>query len=85
MQNNFEALRSPCANRVDFILVGALAAVLNGAPIATCDVDVVFRINPENVSRILKRIEQAGAIFRIRPERRLRPNESHVEACHLNL
>lgn len=86
MQNNFETLRSLCANRVDFILVGALAAVLNGAPITTYDVDVVFAVNPENVSRVLKWIDQAQGIFRIQPERRLRPNESHVSAGrHLNL
>lgn len=86
MQNNLETLRSLCANGVDFILVGALAAVLNGAPITTYDVDVVFAVNPENVSRILRWIEQAEAIFRIQPERRLRPNESHVAAGrHLNL
>lgn len=86
MQNNFETLRSLRANDVDFILVGALAAVLNGAPITTYDVDVVFALNPENVSRILKWIEQAEAIFRIQPKRRLRPNESHVSAGrHLNL
>lgn len=85
-QNNFNALRTLSESGVNFVLVGALAAVLDGAPITTYDVDVVFAINPKNVSRILTWVEQADAIFRIQPERRLRPNESHVAAGrHLNL
>jgi predicted nucleotidyltransferase len=85
-QNNFGVLRSLCGADVKFILVGALAAVLNGAPITTYDVDVVFSVDTENILSILKWLEQADAIFRMQPERRLRPNQSHVAAGrHLNL
>jgi hypothetical protein len=71
---------------VDFILVGGLAAVLNGAPINTFDVDVVHSREPANIHRALKVLEDLDAVFRIQPERRLKPNASHLaSAGHLNL
>ena len=71
---------------VGFILVGGLAAVLNGAPVNTFDVDVVHSRDAANVARILPVLEALDAIFRMQPERRLRPNASHVaSAGHLNL
>jgi len=71
---------------VDFVLVGGLAAVVNGAPIDTFDVDVVHSREPANIERLLKVLEQLEAVFRIQPERRLRPNASHLASKgHLNL
>ena len=48
------ALRSFCESGVEFIVVGGLAAVLNGAPVDTYDVDLVYSRVPENVGRLLK-------------------------------
>ena len=36
---------------VEFLVVGGLAAVLNGTPVHTYDVDVVHRRTPQNVDR----------------------------------
>lgn len=81
-----ETLGGLVASGIEFILVGGTAALMHGAPINTFDLDIVFRRDPENIARILKWLEEADAIFRIQPERRLRPNESHVSAGkHLNL
>ena len=44
------ALRSFSENGIDCVLVGGLASVLNGAPTATYDVDVVFSRDPENLA-----------------------------------
>ena len=80
------ALRSLREGGIDCVLVGGLAAALNGAPTVTFDVDVVFSRDSGNLARILKWFQQVDAIFRIQPERRLRPNESHLAAGrHLNL
>jgi hypothetical protein len=38
---------------VDFILVGGLAAVIQGAPVTTMDVDVVHSQSPQNISKLL--------------------------------
>src|SRR5271170_1779729 len=71
---------------VEFILVGGLAAAVNGAPVNTFDIDVVHSRDAANVDRILSVLEALDAVFRIQPERRLRPNASHLaSAGHLNL
>ena len=71
---------------VEFILVGGLAAVVNGAPINTFDIDVVHSRDAANVARLLPVLEALDAVFRMQPERRLKPNASHLaSAGHLNL
>ncbi|MGA7415462.1 MAG: hypothetical protein WBW33_33635, partial [Bryobacteraceae bacterium] len=63
-----------------------MAAVLQGAPIQTYDVDLVYSLDPANRERLLKVLESLDAIFRMQPERRLRPAESHLAGGgHLNL
>lgn len=54
-----------------------LAGVLQGAPLTTGDVDVVHRRTPENVDRLLKVLQQIGAVYRHDP-RRLAPTASHL-------
>ena len=54
LQDNEAALRSLCEHGVEFIVVGGLAAVLNGAPVNTFDVDIVFSRAPLNIARILE-------------------------------
>lgn len=69
-----------------FILVGGLSAVLQGAPVHTYDVDIVYANDAENLRRLLDVLERLDAIFRIQPERKLRPALSHLEGSgHLNL
>lgn len=40
------------ADEIDFILVGGLAAVAQGAPMTTHDLDIVHRRTSENVDRL---------------------------------
>jgi hypothetical protein len=71
---------------IEFIVVGGLAAILDGAPVNSFDVDVVPSREPANVRRLLPVLESMDAIFRIQPARRLKPNESHLLGPgHLNL
>lgn len=80
------ALRSFAEAEIQFILVGGLAAVLNGAPIQTYDVDLVYSREPGNIDCLLIVLESLDAIFRIQPERRLRPARTHLAGGgHLNL
>jgi len=66
--------------------VDRLAAVLNGAPVNTFDIHVVHSREPANVARILRVLEDLDAVFRIQPDRRLKPNASHLASGgHLNL
>jgi len=87
MESNLPAiLQALIEARVAFILVGGLAAAIQGAPIHTYDVDIVFAQDAENMSRLLEVLELLDAIFRIQPSRRLRPNLSHLSGSgHINL
>jgi len=79
-------LRALSAGNVEFIVVGGLAAVLNGAPVNTYDVDVVHSRDAANIARLLPVLQDLDAIYRIQPERRLRPTESYlVSPGHQNL
>lgn len=80
------ALRQLRENDVQFILVGSVAAALNGAPNQTFEVSFVYSREPANIDRMLAVLQSLDTIFRIQPERRLRPSRSHlVGGGHLNL
>jgi hypothetical protein len=87
LENDFlAALRVLQDAGVEFIVVGGLSAILNGAPVNTYDLDVVHSRNDVNVSRLLQALESLDAIYRIQPSRRLRPSASHLESPgHQNL
>lgn len=55
------------ASGTDFVLVGGLAAVAQGAPLTTIDVDVVHRRAPDNVDRLVEFLESVDARYRGRP------------------
>jgi predicted nucleotidyltransferase len=79
-------LRALQEGGVEFILVGGLAAVLHGAPVDTFDIDVVHSRDAGNVARLQPVLEALDAVFRMQPERRLKPNASHLASTgHLNL
>ena len=81
-----EILRLLRDSGVDFVIVGGVAGVLNGAPIHTLDLDIVHSRDTANVARLLTVLESIDAIFRIQPERRIKPNASYVSGPgHLNL
>jgi hypothetical protein len=62
---------------VDVIVVGMAAAVVQGVPAATWDLDVVHRRTPENVERLLGVLDEIEAVARHDP-RKLRPDSSHL-------
>jgi len=82
----FAILATLHRHEVDFILVGGLAAAVNGAVSNTLDVDIVHSRDAANVERLLTALESIDAIFRIQPELRIKPNASYVSGPgHLNL
>ena len=71
---------------VAFVLVGGLAAALNGAPVDTLDVDIVPARDEENLARLLGVLGSMEAIYRIQPARRIKPDLSHLRSAgHQNL
>lgn len=61
---------------MEFIVVGGGAAVLQGAPTMTLDLDIVHRRTSENVSRLLQLLAGLEAYVREPANRRLRPDAS---------
>jgi hypothetical protein len=62
---------------VEFIVVGMAAAVVQGVPVTTWDLDIVHRRTPENVDRLLRVLQDLNAVARGDP-RRLKPDETHL-------
>ena len=52
--------------------------MLHGAPVTTFDLDVVHARNRENIARLLSALEELEAVYRVQPERQLRPDESYL-------
>ena len=74
-------LRTLDRHRVDYLVVGGMAAVLHGAPITTFDLDLVHSRREDNVARLLGARKELDACYRIQPERRLRPSASHLASA----
>lgn len=62
---------------VEAIVVGMAAAVIQGVPATTWDLDIVHRRTPENVARLLRVLDDVDAVARGDP-RRIRPNATHL-------
>jgi predicted nucleotidyltransferase len=60
---------------VDFILVGGLAAVIQGAPVTTMDVDIVHNQSPENIARLFSFLKSVDAVHRRIDDRLIEPKE----------
>jgi hypothetical protein len=78
--NRFRAILRTLADRqVGFVVVGGVAAALDGAPLQTFDIDIVHSRDSENLVRLLAALQDLDARYRYRPE--FRPDESHLAAA----
>lgn len=51
-------------HRVEYIVVGGVAAVIQGAPITTFDLDTLVRVTPANAERLLEALSELEARYR---------------------
>ena len=58
-------------SKIEYVLVGGMAAVLHGAPVTTQDLDVVHRRTEENISRLLGVLQNLDARYRGQPAGRI--------------
>ena len=72
-------LQTLCSHDVEFIVVGGVSAVLNGAPVSTFDIDIVHRRSPENVERLKAALTELNAYYRGRPAPKIRPETPQLE------
>ena len=74
-------LRTLVRQRVEFIIVGGVAALLQGAPLSTFALDVVHRREQSNIDRLLKAVETLAARFRTPGGANRKPNRSHLSSA----
>jgi predicted nucleotidyltransferase len=77
--NLAEILRTLVRHNVDFIVVGGMAGVMQGAPVHTLDIDIVYSLAEANIGSLLGALGELEAVFRT-DARRLVPNESHLRS-----
>ena len=60
---------------IDFIVVGGLAAVAQGAPITTMDMGIVYRQSSDNIDKLLGFLKKIDAIHRRPDDKILEPKK----------
>jgi hypothetical protein len=78
-------LRVLLRHGVDFFVVGGVAAQLEGAPIVTFDLDVLFDKAPENLDRLLAALHEIKARYRDPAGRHIEPDKEKLETFRVNL
>jgi hypothetical protein len=63
---------------IKFILVGGLAAVVQGAPVTTMDVDIVHSRSSENISKLIAFLKSIDATYRRPDDKVIEPNEGDI-------
>ena len=63
---------------IEFILVGGLSAVVQGAPITTIDVDIVHRQTDENIDRLIDFLKSIDAYHRRLDDKVIEPTVEHI-------
>jgi hypothetical protein len=67
------------ASDVRFVLVGGVAAVLQGVPVTTFDVDVVQARDPENARKLAAALTRLEACYREHLPKRIEPQAGDLE------
>lgn len=80
-----ELLRALARQGVSFIIVGGVAAVLEGAPITTLDLDVLYDRRGENLDRLHAALEALHARYRDPAGRDIRPSPERLETLRIHL
>lgn len=69
-----------CESGVEFILVGGLAAVIQGVPVTTMDVDIVHHRTGRNIEKLTRFLKSAEAYYRRPDDKIIKPDERDFSA-----
>jgi hypothetical protein len=78
-------LRALIEDGVEFVVVGGVCAVMNGAPISTLDLDIVPDRSPDNVPRLMRSLDRLEAEYRDIAGRSLAPDAELIRGAGHNL
>ncbi len=87
MQANqfLQQLATLTRHEVEFLIVGGVAAVLEGAPVLTLDLDILYLQTPENIGRLLQALEEMGARYRDPAGRHILPDAAKLSTFEMSL
>jgi hypothetical protein len=71
-------------HQVDYILVGGVAAILEGAPVSTFDVDIVVPWESENNARLLVALRELNSRYLDPAGRQIVPDESRLSSFRMH-
>lgn len=80
-----EQLRTLVRHEVDFIVVGGVAAVFEGAPIVTLDLDIVYDPSSDNLAHLAAALEELGAVYDDPAGRRIVPDATKLATIKIHL
>jgi hypothetical protein len=80
-----DLLRALQRHAVEHVVVGGVAAILEGAPMTTLDLDVVFRVDDDNVERLNQVLAEIQAHYRDPAGRVITPTPDRLRANRVNL
>lgn len=72
-------------HEIEFIVVGGVAAVFEGAPIITLDLDIVYDPSPTNNERLAAALRELNAIYRDPAGRRIVPDRPKLDKMKRHL
>ncbi|MCP3962385.1 MAG: hypothetical protein GY719_31465 [bacterium] len=81
----FQLLQLLSSHDVDFIVVGGVAAILEGAPITTLDLDIVYERSGENLERLMEVLRTVKASYRDPAGRHIVPTVDRLATNRMNL
>lgn len=80
-----ELLRALDRHAVEHVIVGGVAAILEGAPMTTLDLDVVYRLDDDNIERLGRALEALEARYRDPDGRVILSTPDRLRATRVNL
>lgn len=80
-----EILRRLLRHEIDFVIVGGIAGSLAGSPVTTLDLDLVYRIDEDNVRRLAAALAEMNAIYKDPAGRRIEPDADRLARYQVNL
>ncbi|HZF07498.1 MAG TPA: hypothetical protein VFE33_01785 [Thermoanaerobaculia bacterium] len=80
-----DILSALARHEVAFVVVGGVAAILEGAPISTFDLDIVFHRTTENNLRLATVLQELNASYKDPAGRHIVPDSTKLDSINVHL
>lgn len=80
-----ELIAALIEHQVDFLVVGGVAAILNGVPISTLDLDILYSKSADNIARLEAALKKLGAVYNDPAGRHIEPDQGRLSTMRIHL